>query len=69
MPSPREIALRVNAPALFASAADDEQRFNLEEGIPRSAGGGQRQDHDSQTIENPPIPPAPCRNLRSEKSK
>ena len=70
MPTPREVALRVNRKDLFADAADDAARFNDEEGIPRVGPGcgGQRRDPDYRAdVEITPDADPPCRNLRSEK--
>ena len=70
MPSPREVALRKNAPALFGDPDEDQALFNEIEGIPRlGAGcGGHRRDPDYRSQATPaPDAPAPCKNLKRDK--
>ena len=70
MPSPREIALKVNRKDLFADPADDAARFNETEGIPKNGpgcGGLRRERDDRANPENEPSAQAPCRNLHSER--
>jgi hypothetical protein len=65
VPSPREVALTKNDPAMFA---DVESAYNAEEGCPRSIAPQPRHDVDVRAHAAPsPEPAAPCRNLRRDK--
>ena len=61
MPSPREIAKKVNESSLFA---DGEAGYDAEAGCP-SADAGKRPapDYGAHAV-NPPTPSAPCKNLK-----
>jgi|GEM_PF-6288249 hypothetical protein len=58
MPSPREIALKVNERSLFA---DGEAGYDAAAGCPTSEAGRRPAPDYSVNVPNPPNPPAPCR--------
>ena len=61
MPTPREIALKVNDRSMFA---DPEAGFDAEAGCP-TADAAKRPARDYRAnATNPPETPAPCKNLK-----
>jgi hypothetical protein len=61
MPSPREIAKKVNESSLFA---DGEQGYDAEAGCPASVAGKRTSPDYAAHAANPPTPPAPASNLK-----
>jgi len=61
MPSPREIAKKVNEASLFA---DGEQGFDATSGCPTSVAGVRPHRDELANPTNPSTPPAPARNLK-----
>jgi hypothetical protein len=61
MPSPREIALKVNEKSLFA---DGEQGYDAEAGCPTADAGKRPAPDYAANPVNPPTPPAPAKNLK-----
>ena len=61
MPTPREIAKRVNDASMFA---DPESGYDPEAGVP-TAVAAKRPERDYRVNPvNPPEPAAPCKNLK-----
>ena len=61
MPSPRDVALKVNESSLFA---DSEAGYDGEAGCPTSVAGKRPAPDYSSHATNPPTPPAPCTNMK-----
>jgi hypothetical protein len=61
MPTPRQIAEKVNESSLFA---DGEQGFDAEAGCPTSVAGKRPAPDYAASPVNPPTPPAPCTNMK-----
>lgn len=61
MPSPREIALKVNESSLFA---DGEQGYDAEAGCPTAVAGKRPAPDYAANPVNPPTPAAPAKNLK-----
>ena len=61
MPSPREIALKVNEKSLFT---DGETGYDAVAGCPTSAAGTRPQREELAHPVNPPTPPAPATGLK-----
>ena len=61
MPSPREIAKKVNESSLFA---DGEQGYDAEAGCPTSVAGKRPAPDYAANPVNPSTPPAPTKNLK-----
>ena len=61
MPSPREIAKKVNESSLFA---DGEQGFDAVAGCPTADAGTRPKREELANPTNPSTPPAPAKNLK-----
>ena len=61
MPTPREIALKVNDRSMFA---DPEAGFDAEAGCPTADAGKRPAPDYAANPVNPPTPPAPAKNLK-----
>ena len=61
MPTPREIAKKVNDPSMFSDA---EAGFDAEAGCPTAVAGHAAERSYAVNPTNPPEPPAPCTNLK-----
>lgn len=61
MPSPREIAKKVNDPSMFE---DPEPGYDGEAGVPSSVGGKVSERDYAVHATNPPEKPCPCKNLK-----
>jgi len=61
MPSPREIARKVNESSLFA---DGEQGFDATAGCPTDVAGVRPQRDEGANPVNPAEPPPPCKNMK-----
>ena len=61
MPTPREIAKKVNDPSMFSDA---EVGFDAEAGVPTAVAGHAAERSYRVDATNPPEPPAPCKNMK-----
>ena len=61
MPTPREIAKKVNDPSMFA---DPEAGYDAEAGCPNAVAGHAAERSYITNPVNPPEPPVPCRNMK-----
>ena len=61
MPTPRQIAEKVNESSLFA---DGEQGFDATAGCPTEVAGVRPKREELANPTNPSTPPAPARNLK-----
>lgn len=61
MPTPRQIAEKVNESSLFA---DGEQGYDSEAGCPSAVAGKRPAPDYAANPVNPPTPPAPASNLK-----
>jgi hypothetical protein len=61
MPTPREIATKVNDSSQFASA---EQGYDAAAGCPTQDAGARSQPDYAANPTNPATPPAPCSNMK-----
>jgi len=61
MPSPRDIALKVNDRSMFA---DGEQGFDAEAGCPTAVAGARPHREELAHPVNPAEPAPPCKNMK-----
>ena len=61
MPTPREIALKVNDRSMFA---DPEAGYDATAGVPTAVAGHAAERSYAVNPVNPPEPPAPAKNLK-----
>lgn len=61
MPTPREVALKVNESSLFANA---ETGYDANAGCPTAVAGVRPQREELANPTNPPTPPAPASGLK-----
>jgi len=61
MPTPREIAKKVNDSSMFSDA---EAGYDATEGCPTAVAGHAAERSYITNPVNPPEPPAPCTNLK-----
>ena len=61
MPTPREIALKVNDRSMFSDA---EVGYDAEACVPTAVVGHAAERNYAVNPVNPPEPPVPCRNMK-----